>query len=319
MLEDHRTTRRITSARERRVERLGHLSPSTSRTGDAREEIRSPTCASPETHPDRYAAASQAARDLAEQAFREVTRTYDLLTDPVRLANYREDPNRDRKEAQALEEAQRAIGAEREFQKGEARLRSHDWSGALTHFERAVELYPDEGEYIAYCGYAYYLTHGHADDVFKTAFAMVKKGAKLAPDREKPYLFLGRLCQAAGGSSWPNAYHEGGGMPARSIEACASCDCSRCAARSGLLDAHAAAARKPSDAGRVGLIRRRFEDAARRASRPRAGPRSAPISPRRMAKSAARPASKRRSVQSSSAASSASGSGAFATPGTRPR
>lgn len=184
------------------LERLGHPSPF-QKLGIGRDasedEIRSAYMRlAKETHPDRYAAASQAARDLAEQAFREVTRAYDLLSDPARLASYREDPNRDRKEAQALEEAQRAIGAEREFQKGEARLRSHDWSGALTHFERAVELYPDEGEYLAYCGYAYYLTHGHADDVFKKAFAMVKKGAKLAPEREKPYLFLGRLCQAAG-------------------------------------------------------------------------------------------------------------------------
>jgi CheY-like chemotaxis protein/tetratricopeptide (TPR) repeat protein len=151
-----------------------------------------------ETHPDRYSNASQAARDLAEQAFREVTRAYEALSDPTRLAAYREDPLKDRREAQALEEAQRAIAAEREFQRGEARLRSHDWSGALGHFERAVELYPDEGEYLAYCGWAYYLTHGHADDVFRHAFALVKKGAKLAPEREKPYLFLGRLCQAAG-------------------------------------------------------------------------------------------------------------------------
>lgn len=151
-----------------------------------------------ETHPDRYAAASHAARELAEQAFREVTRAYEVLSDPVRLAAYRDDPNRDRKEAQALEEAQRAITAEREFQRGEARLRSHDWSGALSHFERAVELYPDEGEYFAYCGWAYYLTHGHDTDVLRKAFALVKRGVKLAPEREKPYLFLGRLCQAAG-------------------------------------------------------------------------------------------------------------------------
>jgi CheY-like chemotaxis protein/curved DNA-binding protein CbpA len=151
-----------------------------------------------ETHPDRYASASQAARDLAEQAFREVTRAYDLLADPARLAKYRDDPLRDRKETQALDEAQRAIGAEREFQKGEARLRSHDWAGALAHFERSVELYPEEGEYLAYCGWAYYLTHGHDDAVFRHAFTLVKKGAKLAPEREKPYLFLGRLCQAAG-------------------------------------------------------------------------------------------------------------------------
>jgi CheY-like chemotaxis protein len=184
------------------LERLGNPSPF-EKLGVARdatdEGIRSAYMRlAKETHPDRYANASQAARDLAEQAFREVTRAYEVLSDPARLAVYRDDPLRDRKESQALDEAQRAISAEREFQRGEARLRSHDWSGALTHFERAVELYPEEGEYVAYCGWAYYLTHGHADDVFRHAFALVKRGAKLAPDRDKPYLFLGRLCQAAG-------------------------------------------------------------------------------------------------------------------------
>jgi CheY-like chemotaxis protein/Flp pilus assembly protein TadD len=150
-----------------------------------------------ETHPDRYASASNAVRGIAEQAFREVTRAFELLSDPLTLSRYRADPERDRKEEQALDEAKRAIAGEREFQKGEARLRSHDWAGALVHFEKAVELYPDEGEYLAYCGWAYYLTHGHDEKVFKRAFELVKRGAKLAPEREKPYLFLGRLCQAA--------------------------------------------------------------------------------------------------------------------------
>lgn len=184
------------------LERLGNPSPF-EKLGVARDAsegaIRSAYMTlAKETHPDRYANASQAARDLAEQAFREVTRAYEVLSDPARLAAYRDDPLRDRKDSQALDEAQRAISAEREFQRGEARLRSHDWSGALRHFERAVELYPEEGEYLAYCGWAYYLTHGHDDDVFRHAFTLVKRGAKLAPEREKPYLFLGRLCQAAG-------------------------------------------------------------------------------------------------------------------------
>jgi CheY-like chemotaxis protein/tetratricopeptide (TPR) repeat protein len=149
-------------------------------------------------HPDRFAAASEVVRDLAEEAFREITRAYQLLADPVRLEQYRQDPERDAKNAKAVEEAQRALAAEQEFQAGESRLRVYDWAGALAHFERASELYPEEGEYLAFCGWAYYLTHGHDEGVFRKAFALVKRGAKLAPDRDKPYLFLGRLSQAAG-------------------------------------------------------------------------------------------------------------------------
>lgn len=149
-------------------------------------------------HPDRFAAASEVVRDLAEEAFREITRAYQLLADPARLEQYRQDPNRDAKNAEAVEEAQRALAAEQEFQAGESRLRVYDWAGALAHFERASELYPDEGEYLAFCGWAYYLTHGHDEEVFRKAFTLVKRGAKLAPERDKPYLFLGRLAQAAG-------------------------------------------------------------------------------------------------------------------------
>ncbi len=149
-------------------------------------------------HPDCFVAASEVVRNLAEEAFREITRAYQLLADPVRLEQYRQDPERDAKNAEAVEEAQRALGAEQEFQAGESRLRAYDWAGALAHFERACELYPDEGEYLAFCGWAYYLTHGHDEAVFRKAFALVKRGAKLAPDRDKPYLFLGRLSQAAG-------------------------------------------------------------------------------------------------------------------------
>src|SRR5690606_37640955 len=118
-------------------------------------------------HPDRFAGASEVVRDLAAEAFREITRAYQTLSDPERLAEYRADPTRDEKDAKAQEEAQRALAAEQEFQRGEARLRVYDWPGALAHFERACELYPDEGEYLAFCGWAYYLTHGHDAKVFR--------------------------------------------------------------------------------------------------------------------------------------------------------
>jgi curved DNA-binding protein CbpA len=150
-----------------------------------------------ETNPDQFVSATEAVKGLAEQAFREVTRAYEQLSDPQRLAAYRADPDRDEREAQELEEGYRALAAEQEFQKGEAQLRARSWAKALRHFEKAVELYPDEGEYHAYCGWAYYLTHGNDPQTLKTAFARVKQAIKLAPDRERPYLFLARLAQAA--------------------------------------------------------------------------------------------------------------------------
>ena len=88
--------------------------------------------------------------------------------------------------------------AELEFQKGEAALRAKRPDVAITHFQAAVDSYPDEGEYHASLGWATHLAAPSNPVTLKKAFVYVHKGRKLAPDRAKPYLFLGRLYLAEG-------------------------------------------------------------------------------------------------------------------------
>ena len=92
-----------------------------------------------------------------------------------------------------MNEGQRAVRAEIEFQKGEAALRARRPEAALAHFQAAVESYPDEGEYHACLGWALHLTAPDDPNVMKRAYGHVQKGRKLAPDRSKTYLLLGRL------------------------------------------------------------------------------------------------------------------------------
>jgi tetratricopeptide (TPR) repeat protein len=99
---------------------------------------------------------------------------------------------------QELAEGQRAVKAELEYQKGEAALRARRPELAVVHFRAAVDGYPDEGEYHAALGWALHLTAPANPTTLKTAFAHVQRGRKLAPDRAKPYLFLGRLHLAEG-------------------------------------------------------------------------------------------------------------------------
>ena len=61
-----------------------------------------------------------------------------------------------------------------------------------------VETYPEDGEYHAYYGWAWYLENPDAPGRLREASQHVKRGRKLAPEREKPYLFLGRMCLAGG-------------------------------------------------------------------------------------------------------------------------
>jgi CheY-like chemotaxis protein/curved DNA-binding protein CbpA len=150
------------------------------------------------THPDRYSNASDAVRRLSEEIFGLVSKAHETLSDSRRRTEYLLERKRGERAAAELEEGQRAVQAELQFQQGEVKLKRRDFPGAVECFQWAVKLYPEEGEYHAHLGWAKYLAEPNDKAVLKEALENVKKGAKLAPDREKPYLYLGRLYQAAG-------------------------------------------------------------------------------------------------------------------------
>jgi CheY-like chemotaxis protein/tetratricopeptide (TPR) repeat protein len=150
------------------------------------------------THPDRFVSASSAVRQMAEEVFGLVSAAYEAIGDgDSRLAYLREQSSQ-RRLQQEIAEGQRAVRAESEFQKGEAALRARRPDQALVHFQAAVDAYPEEGEYHAALGYALHLTAPANPVTLKKAYAHIQKGRKLAPDRAKPYLYLGRLSLAEG-------------------------------------------------------------------------------------------------------------------------
>ena len=150
------------------------------------------------THPDRFSGASDALIRLAEEVFGYVAQAYEAIGDREKRLDYLRKQQGQDKEQQELEVGQRALQAELEFQKGETALASGAVESALGHFSKAVDTYPEEGEYLAYFGWARYLVETDDPDRIDRAIAVVEKGRKLAPEREKPYLFLGRLCKAKG-------------------------------------------------------------------------------------------------------------------------
>jgi tetratricopeptide (TPR) repeat protein len=88
--------------------------------------------------------------------------------------------------------------AETAYQKGEAKLAARDYEGALLCYGRAMENFPGEGEYRAAYGWCLYLCHPDNDVMLNEALEHCRAGLKLAKDREKPYLLLGRLYKAMG-------------------------------------------------------------------------------------------------------------------------
>jgi CheY-like chemotaxis protein/curved DNA-binding protein CbpA len=153
---------------------------------------------SEQTHPDRVGTSSDAVKRLAEEVFGYVARAYETLIDPRRRERYHLDQRRDEREAAKREEGRQALEAELQFQEGEGRLRQRDYEGALRCFQSAVSLYPEEGEYHAYYGWALHLRHPGETAKIEEAIKHVRRGLKLASHREKPYLFMGHLSKAAG-------------------------------------------------------------------------------------------------------------------------
>jgi CheY-like chemotaxis protein len=148
------------------------------------------------THPDRFVSASTVVHRMAEEVFGLVSAAYEAIGDPTNRVQYlRSEADRKKLEAE-IQDGQRAVRAELEFQKGEAALRGRRAEVALEHFTKAVDTYPDEGEYHAALGYALHLTKPTDATTLKKAYAHIQKGRKLAPDRAKPYLYLGRLALA---------------------------------------------------------------------------------------------------------------------------
>jgi CheY-like chemotaxis protein len=151
-----------------------------------------------QAHPDRVNASSDAVKQLAGQVFRHVEQAYETLGDPRRRQEYLLQRKQADRQAALREEGQRALSAERYFQQGEAALRQRAYETALRLFGQALELYPEDGEYFAHYGWTLHLCHPDSAEMAEEAIEHVKRGIKLASDREKPYLLMGRLCKATG-------------------------------------------------------------------------------------------------------------------------
>ncbi len=151
-----------------------------------------------QSHPDRYHGASGSVRQLAARVFERISEAYAAIATAEDRAAYERERSLGRRVAQVEDEGRRALDAETEFQRGEARMAARDYEGALVCFGRAVERFPSEGEYRSHYGWCLYLCHPNDEVMLTEALEHCREGVRLAKDREKPYLLLGRLYKVMG-------------------------------------------------------------------------------------------------------------------------
>jgi len=137
-------------------------------------------------------------RALATRLRMRVERSYERVrSEDLRraFATLRKKKVADRKEEEV---GSRAVEAETWFRKGEGYLAQERFSQAVEAFGMSVHLDPKQGEYAAHLGYALYRSNPRSPLIRREALEHVAKGVKLAPAREKPLLFLGRIFREAG-------------------------------------------------------------------------------------------------------------------------
>lgn len=150
------------------------------------------------TQPDRFHGSSRSAREWAAQVIDRVAQANAAIATADARQSYAQELAPGLSEGAAEDEGRRGLEAELEYQKGEARMGSLDYEGALLCFGRAMENFPAEGEYRSHYGWCLYLCHPDNDVMLGEALEHCREGLKLAKDREKPYLLLGRLYKAMG-------------------------------------------------------------------------------------------------------------------------
>jgi tetratricopeptide (TPR) repeat protein len=118
--------------------------------------------------------------------------------DPRRRSEYVLNQRKGQRDADRQRESEQALEAEVQFQEGLRLLAQRAYERALEVFGRALQLYPDAGEYHAHYGWTLHLCHPDQPDIASEAIEHVRRGIKLAGQRETSYLFMGRLCKVIG-------------------------------------------------------------------------------------------------------------------------
>lgn len=159
-----------------------------------------------ECHPDKhFASASAEVKRLAGEVFAMLQNASDVLQDDEERTKYVSELDGGGKKAKVLpgkkdvgDEVNRILAAEGKFQRGEELLRKKYFQEAIEAFKEAVSLYPDEGEFHAYLGWALFEATPNDDKVAQQALDTIEVAVRLNPKLDKSYLFAGFVYKATG-------------------------------------------------------------------------------------------------------------------------
>ena len=151
-------------------------------------------------HPDRLSALDIADDNKeAQKLFAQVNTAFGVLSDPVRRQEYTSVLRRGGEAAVAAEQARaeemaaRILEAEECFRRGEAALRRDQLPLALKEFERALELNPDEVDYLAAHTWAEFCSIPDKMAVASKTRVTLDRAISKSPRSVAPRFYAGRV------------------------------------------------------------------------------------------------------------------------------
>ncbi len=152
-----------------------------------------------EYHLDKFVGSSSAEVQKLAAAIQELLgKARDALVDAAARAEYRSQLGSGGVRHEVGEAVGRMLQAESTFRRGQQLLAAGDVAGARVLFEEAVQLQPEEGEFVAYLGWARFQQSPDVAEEAQISRAALERAVALSPTLEKAHLFLGYVLKALG-------------------------------------------------------------------------------------------------------------------------
>jgi CheY-like chemotaxis protein/curved DNA-binding protein CbpA len=159
-------------------------------------------------HPDRFFEQDVLAdlRDKVNALFQRISDAHETLVDEQARAHYVNDLKAESRSSSATPE--KFLEAENAYQKGMAYLRSHQYRDAEKAFAEALELRPNETEYLMYQAWSSYKAEPKSKEVMNTARKNLMRTTELSPKLSMGHLYLGYICKDEGQKSEAQRHFE---------------------------------------------------------------------------------------------------------------
>ncbi|MFK5927115.1 MAG: response regulator [Desulfuromusa sp.] len=150
-----------------------------------------------EYHPDRFLGSglSSEMSSKINEMFQYITQAYTILSDADTCSGYLDELVNGPKKSIDINQV---IEAETSYQEGRALLKVRRFKAAAKLLQRAIELSPEESEYMTYFAWALFKSAPEQHDTQNQAMEILLASREINPSLDLTHLYLGQVYQSLG-------------------------------------------------------------------------------------------------------------------------